>query len=437
MPAMSNVPTFFFSHARQDTERTGNYLKKFFADLEDRVADFSGISLKETRLGTIDVATAQGENWDATLTGALVNNKAFVAILTPLYFNRPNCGKELAVFLLRHPSLGVDQNGALTGVTNVLPIRWLPELAYASNGGKDSLVPPILSLIEDTPAEDPRDRERSNAIRRYRTKGMARCVNVEPHYTELLDMIALRLRDMQPLPPGAPPTFASARNAFTYDWRRHFGGASEPAASAAPPEPVAPQPLSTVVVTYVTNRSFTRDPQQVDFAETLIAETPVGAAAAGDPFLRGLLSDVSTAAANEGLHVFHAALDRPQEFSPASLVSHLAGLSASKVMAALMIDSDIWPRAARGPLDDVIGSTEWIGPVLISGPEAGAVDADETIASRALRRRVFVVPSAPAERVAALARAFVVTRGDLLRAGTSSSAAEPLPVLKGVGPTRA
>src|ERR1700676_2991400 len=141
---MTKVPTFFFSHARQDRETPGKYLTCFFHDLEMRLAQWIGVSLKETRLGTIDLRISQGADWDEALSRGLANDKVFVAILTPLYFNRNNCGKELGVFLLRSLGLGIDGNGALTGVRNLVPIRWMPENAYTANTTTGSLIPPIL-----------------------------------------------------------------------------------------------------------------------------------------------------------------------------------------------------------------------------------------------------------------------------------------------------
>src|SRR5713226_1884452 len=112
---MVNLPTFFFSHARQDREMPGNYLIKFFEDLELKLAQWAGVNLKERRLGTIDSRLRQGDDWDLELSRSLSENRSFLAILTPLYFNRANCGKELAVFLLRSPQLSLDPNGSLKG----------------------------------------------------------------------------------------------------------------------------------------------------------------------------------------------------------------------------------------------------------------------------------------------------------------------------------
>src|SRR5689334_2127318 len=193
---MSDLPSFFFSHARQDRETPGNYLRTFFEELELKLAQWAGVSLQEVRLGTIDARIPQGDNWDADLIRGLTEANALVAILTPVYFNRPSCGKELSVFLLRSPEMGIDQNGALTGVDNVILIRWLPEGAYSANTGKDSLIPPILRLIQDTPADEGRDPDRTKAIERYRKKGMDKCVHHEPDYGELLDVFVERIRGL-------------------------------------------------------------------------------------------------------------------------------------------------------------------------------------------------------------------------------------------------
>src|SRR5258706_12804918 len=102
---MSSLPTFFFSHARQDSETPGRYLYKFFEGLELELAQWAGVDLRANALGTLDRRVPHGSDWDTELSGALAKNCAFVAILTPLYVKRPNCGKELGVFLLRSQNL--------------------------------------------------------------------------------------------------------------------------------------------------------------------------------------------------------------------------------------------------------------------------------------------------------------------------------------------
>jgi hypothetical protein len=219
---MADLPTFFFSHARQDRETPGKYLISFFEDLEIKLAQWVGINLKEKRLGTIDARVRHSEDWDQELSRGLSSNRVFMAILTPLYFNRPNCGKELAVFLMRSRDLDIDQNGALKGARNVIMIRWLPENAYAANAEKDALIPPILRLIEDTPGDDGRDPDRTQAIERYQKKGMEKCVKREPEYGELLDLLAGRIRELPDLPPTAGVSFATALVAPVIDHDGNF-----------------------------------------------------------------------------------------------------------------------------------------------------------------------------------------------------------------------
>src|SRR5882724_11324510 len=149
----TNVPTFFFSHARQDREMRGGYLERFFDDLDAQVAQYAAVDRIANRIGMIDRSVLQGADWDKFLSDPLSTDKTFIAIMSPIYFTRANCGKELFAFVVRSPNLGIDINGALTGVENVLPIRWLGEEVYSVNTNKDALIPPILRRINDTPAD--------------------------------------------------------------------------------------------------------------------------------------------------------------------------------------------------------------------------------------------------------------------------------------------
>jgi hypothetical protein len=88
---MIEKPTFFFSHARQDREMRGSYLRTFFEDLESRVAQWAGINISELRqrnerLGTIDERIVQSDDWDQTLSESLRDDQVFIAILTPVFF---------------------------------------------------------------------------------------------------------------------------------------------------------------------------------------------------------------------------------------------------------------------------------------------------------------------------------------------------------------
>src|SRR5882762_9090395 len=154
-----DVPTFFFSHSRQERENArAKYLDKFFDDLEITLAEVSGVVLDETRLGTIDRRdVGQGEDWDDSLSAALRADRAMVAIFSPLFFKRPNVGKELFIFLSRSPNLAIDNDGALKGVKNLLPIQWQPAWAYNQGAEKRGLVPRFLRKYSDVPSDAAKD----------------------------------------------------------------------------------------------------------------------------------------------------------------------------------------------------------------------------------------------------------------------------------------
>jgi hypothetical protein len=444
--AMASLPTFFFSHARQDRETPGKYLNCFFEDLEIKLAQWAGVNLKEKRLGTIDARVRHGEDWDQDLSRGLGSNRVFVAILTPLYFNRPSCGKELAVFLLRSPDLDIDQNGALKGARNVMSVRWLPDNAYAANAEKNALIPPILRLIEDTPGDDGRDPDRTQAIERYQKKGMEKCVKREPEYGELLDLFVERIRELPDLPSTPDVSFATAQDAFKYDWRKHFavkgapvapGRPAPPAHPVAATPPVVPQALSSVVAFYVTHRRFTPDPIAVDFADQLVAESRSGAAASVDPSLTELLADVRAAGVAEGLTVFHAAANPAVPDRSKPLLDRLIALSAAHILTFVVVDPDVWPgvagEAGAAAVEEIIRSPSWMGLVLIP-TMALATDIDDIAARLGLPPRLVVLPQASELRVSALQRAFVDARGRVLIGSSGSSpGAERVPLLKGVG----
>ncbi len=435
MPA-ATPPTFFFSHARQDRETPGKYLSRFFEDLEIKLAQWAGVSLKEKRLGTIDSRLRMTEDWDAELSRGLSNSRALVAVLTPLYFNRPNCGKELAVFLLRSPDLHIDQNGALKGARNVMTIRWLPENAYAANSEKEGLIPPFLRLIEDTPGDEGRDADRTRAIERYQKKGMEKCVQHEPEYSELLDLFVERIRELPELPAAAGVSFAAARDAFNYDWRNHF---AQPAVAAASPTTaaVAPRPLLSVVAFYVTRRPFTRDSNTVEFADQLIAEPLSQATAHSDSSFAALLAEIRHAGVAEGLTVFHAAADPVVPENAKPLLDRLASLSAARILTVLVVDPDIWPGIGDGAasaVEEIARSLRWSGLMLVPAGENSLFDVDELAVRRGLPPRLVMLPPASEARVFSLRRAFIDVRGRVLSGSAENSpGAERVPLLKGTG----
>jgi hypothetical protein len=441
---MSTYPTFFFSHAGGDRELPGRYLIRFFEDLEKVLASWAGVSLDDRRLGTIDKRIEQGRDWDRSLSTSLSDDVAFIAVYTPLYFNRENCGKELGVFLLRIPNLGIDTNGALTRVTNVIPIRWMAQEAYAANTVKDSLIPRILRLIEDTPADPGYDEDRARAIDRYRKKGMSACVGTGRHYNELLDLFAQAIRELKPLPAAANPSFAGAFDAFRYDWADHFatsGQRAEQAFATAVAPPIEPRALNSVVAFYLTRRALTFDAAVVSFADKLIAEPLNGTENLIDAEFADFLKDVRNAAVAENMTIFHAA---PHDFSfiPATLEAKLIKLTQAHVLTVLVIDSELF---LRSEIDQQISATtsicrskEWVGMILVPFFNATSVKIKAIVQEVGMRadKSLLALPAESNERVSLMRRAFLDIRGRLLSRNDGPNSPDGFPLLKGVGGER-
>jgi hypothetical protein len=426
---MAQLPIFFFSHARHDREMPGNFLTKFFKDLELRLRAAGGFA--DVELGVIDKRIEHGKDWDTELSTGLTKSRAFIAIFTPLYFTRENCGKELGEFLLRNPNLALDAQGSLANVENVLPVRWYRENFYKRNAGKSSIIPAFLSRIEDTPSGDvDEDEERTAAINRYRTKGMESCVDNQPHYRELLDLFVERILSMQDLPPPpAPVSFATARDAFSLDWAQRLGAQGPgavpaPAAPAMTSEaPAVPRPIADAVAFYVTNRAYAVDPDPIAYAEQLLEEPIPGTPAQTDAALAELISDLRKAGEFESFTVFNVTS------APARLLQDLSGLSASRVPLLLILDTSVWDTPI---LDEIIRSQGWTGLVLLAAFDGNIPDADALMKARGLPPRIFSLPSESRERIPALCRALVEARGRAMRAGTEQApGAQPMPYITG------
>lgn len=404
-------PTFFFSHARRDSDQPGQYLLRFFRDLEERIAAFAVVG--NPPYGVIDRRIKHGSDWDSALSAALDRNNAFLAVLTPLYGMRPNCGKELGVFLLRSPTLGINAAGQLTGLQNILPIQWMPREAYTVNAEKDALIPPVLRRVEDVPADPLDELELSKAIKRYRRYGMERCVSPGAlYYRILLDLIAKRIVDLPELPPANGSSFATAIDAFKEDWPAHFGKAKQLQPVPTPGMLVsAPQPLESLVVFHVTDRAHEPAVSQSDFSAQLIADPDVEVTSLTERGFAELLSDIRCAAAEERMTTFHAV-------SPvARLQSDLEKLQVRRVPVAVVVDSS----SADGgeALDEILGAQKLRGAVLRTGRSGPNWKHGE------------VLPDDRGERRQLMRRVFVALRGEALRSGDNRSIdAERVPMLQ-------
>ena len=108
------------------------------------------------------------------------------------------------------------------------------------------------------------------------------------------------------------------------------------------------------------------------------------------------------------------------------------------MLTALVVEPTVWPGttadAAADAIEHIIRSRYWTGPVLLPSLDTGAVNVDELVAARGLPARLVALPQASEARVAALRRAFVDTRGRVLRTSTDQAPnAERVPMLRGVG----
>ncbi len=412
-----------------------SYLEKFFTDLKETLAQLAGVDLQTQQLGIIDREVLQGNDWDRELSSRLSDCKVFVAIITPLYFTRANCGKELYAFLTRSLNISLDSNEALTNVENILLVRWVTEEAY-------SLIP-ILRLVSDTPAYDGNDPDRTAAVRRYRKKGMAQCVDVEPHYGELLNLIAHRIHTMPDLTAGGPVSFAGLENAFTFNWKQRFEAAGIAAtatvARTSPPVAAAPRALASIVSFYVTDRAFTVEPGPPGFPGQVIHAPQLGldSLCATDPILASLLTDVRAAALAERLIPLHAAGIPAVPVSAEPLLGSLVALSNAGVPTVIIIDPAIWPGVnsdlTTAAIDAVLRSPNWTGAVLLPllGTSTPPQDIPALTVARNLLPRIFALPSASEDRVSAMSRIFVDIRGRTLRATIASVAeAEHVPLLR-------
>jgi hypothetical protein len=428
---MADFPTFFFSHARQDR---GRYLLQFFEDLEKKLARWTGINLEiDQHLGTIDNRIPHSDDWDENLSHGLSSDNTFIAILSPTYFGRLNCGKELSVFLLRSSKLGIDRNGSLTGVENVMPIRWYPEVTYAADGIKDHLIPEILRLIEDAPAARAGDPERNRAIEKYRKKGMERCVRRGNYYDELLDAFVEAIRDMEKLASRPIVRFADAFDAFNYDWFRHFK-VSPPAGQPAAVRTDAPTPLTSIVAFYVTGRPLNRYAFPVDFADYLIAE-PIKGESTTDPTLSALFADIRKAGVAEGFSVYHAASDPAVPSDPTRLLTYLVRLSQARICPILVVDPAVEVYGSETPerkaLNKILSSPDWTGVVVSPTLDGNVPKIADLITASEMKTPVLAIPENSEERVAELSRAFFRLRVLSTTSTNGTSEGEKPPTLQG------
>lgn len=448
---LDTLPTFFFSYARRDADATVSpVLKKFFEDLQDTLEKRTPGLPEGSHLGTHDRRVGQGRDWDSDLSRGLRSNKALVAVATPAYFSRENCGKEIAVFARRDEKVRLDEDGSLRDATNILHIRWYEDAAYEHNRVKDAVVHPVLRKITWTPAETGQP-DRAKAIKRYRDKGMERCVKPgREYYKELLGVFAQSIKDMPELP-EAPFNVAwnDIVSAFSLGWSQvpplptvHFAAATPVPAQASVAPPSGP---ADVIVFYLTRRLLFIDTRIVSFADRMVDEPGWRCSAppiSQEPYL-GVVQAVQQACLQERLNDFHCASAPQIPVTSDVLIDRLAALSEKNVIVALAVDPALWlgsaapDGAARTVIDEVAKSTRWHGPVLLP-----VVDDQDTglnfpalLQGKDLSRVVAVLPRGKEQMVDSLRSQLIRERGRITRASRDPVTDEDQrpPVLQGPG----
>lgn len=429
-------PTFFFSYARQDD--WSSYLSRFFDDLENVVAQWSAHSITDGgALGTIDRRFPNAEDWSTRLAEALRRGSAFVMAESPVYYARPDCGKELRAFLRRSAELGIDANGALTGVKNVIRVRWMPEAAYSIPPDNRSRIPAILGRIQYAPPERAGDDDRNKAIRRYVEKGMKNCVD-QQGYNELLDAFAETIfRSADTLPEGEEVAFETEDNAFDFDWGAHFDALPQAAPQdAATGEVLEPEGLRSVVAFHLTQRPFTAG-DAITFADMLIAEGP--GIAPADPGLAGLLAELRRGALEEHLQLFNVAPTPPLPFDVPRLAGQLRALMDRGVSTLLVVDPQ-WLLAQPAGAAAVLlrqlleAIPDWSGIIVVADDGASGADTLVPAGGPFAVPGALVLPSDPGQRAFELRRTLIDARGRAMRAlGARAGDSSTLPLLSAVG----
>jgi hypothetical protein len=144
----------FWSYVRDDDTANSGRISQLARDIEAEYAVQTGESI------TIFLdrdAIEWGENWRQKIDESLAANSFFVAVLTPRYFTRPECRRELRTFVERATHLGVKEL--------VLPVYYVTVPQLEEKDPSDDL----MKLIKPINWEDWRDlRFRDPASEEYR-----------------------------------------------------------------------------------------------------------------------------------------------------------------------------------------------------------------------------------------------------------------------------
>src|SRR4051794_30555502 len=95
----------FWSYTHEDNKRDGGRILRVAELLQDEFALLTGAKLD---LFVDRDSLPWGEEWEVRIENALATSTFFIPVLTPLYFTRPECRKELLRFVAHARSVGAE-----------------------------------------------------------------------------------------------------------------------------------------------------------------------------------------------------------------------------------------------------------------------------------------------------------------------------------------
>lgn len=165
----------FWSYARQDDDQTNGAIRRLAQDIG---TEYSLITDEELRL-FIDRDIQWGEEWKRRIDDALRETTFFIPVITPRYFKRQECRRELLQFAGHARSLGRDEL--------LLPIYYI-EVADLDSQGPDS-EDEAIALVARTQRQDWRHlRHEDRASAEYRKEVSAIAKRLAEVSANLIDV---------------------------------------------------------------------------------------------------------------------------------------------------------------------------------------------------------------------------------------------------------
>lgn len=114
----------FFSYARHDDQAINGLLSKIRENLEVEVRVRAGDEDLEVFQDTDDIEP--GDLWETRLRTAIDSAAFFIPVITPFYFTRQACRRELETWLANYRSESERRR--------IIPIKFLPLVSNKGNG---------------------------------------------------------------------------------------------------------------------------------------------------------------------------------------------------------------------------------------------------------------------------------------------------------------